>query len=142
MDDEEQLNLAKAWIAYIRFSVKNKKYDGEGLWASDKLVDMERADPESLWPIILLIHSLNEEEADLVVAGCLAAGPLENLLAYHGPQFIDRLEAHARRSPKFAFLLCGVWQSLMSDEIWARVVKARNEHGWEVVLQKSLKESH
>ena len=141
MDDEEQLRLARAWIAYTQFAAKNKKYDGEGYWASDKLSDMEREDPEGLWSAILLIHSLNEEGADPVVAGVLAAGPLENLLAYHGPQFIDRVETHARRNPKFAFVLCGVWQSLMSDEIWARVMKARNEHGWDVVLQKSLKVS-
>ncbi len=142
MDNEERLKLARAWIAYTRLPVEDEGINDEHWWAIEKMSDMERADPESLWLTILLIHSLNEEQEDTVIAGCLAAGPLENLLAYHGPQFIDRVEAEARRNPKFAFLLCGVWQNSISDEIWTRVLNTRNENGWDAILQKPPKDTH
>jgi len=55
----------------------------------------------------------------------LAAGPLEDLLGAHGPGIIERVEAEARRSPAFNLLLGGVWKNAMSNDVWARVEKAR-----------------
>jgi hypothetical protein len=59
----------------------------------------------------------------------LAAGPLEDLLAYHGSEFIDRVETEARRNPRFRDLLGGVWRNTITDDIWARVEKIRGP-GW------------
>jgi len=61
----------------------------------------------------------------------LSAGPLEDLLAMHGPAIIDRVEAEAARDPTFAKLLGGVWQNRMTDEVWARVQAARDRRGWD-----------
>jgi hypothetical protein len=55
------------------------------------------------------------------VVESLSAGPLEDLLTYHGATLIDRVEAEARRNPKFASLLGGVWKNAMSDDTWRRV---------------------
>jgi hypothetical protein len=60
----------------------------------------------------------------------LAAGPVEDLLALHGGQFIDRIEAEAQRSPAFAHVLGGVWQRDMPSEIWQRVEVAREGRVW------------
>jgi hypothetical protein len=60
------------------------------------------------------------------VAEILPAGPLEDVLAYHGQAIISRVEDEARRSSEFRNLLLCVWQSQMPADIWQRVLKARS----------------
>lgn len=64
---------------------------------------------------------------DPQVLGCIAAGPLEDLIAYHGKLVIDRIEQLARRQPRFRYALYGVWQLDEDDgsEVWQRVLRAR-----------------
>ena len=57
----------------------------------------------------------------------LAAGALEDLLADHGPDYIDRVEDTARKDPKFNRLLGGVWKNSITDDVWHRVQAIRNE---------------
>lgn len=60
-------------------------------------------------------------------ASCLAAGPLEDIIADHGPDVIERIEALAKDSARFRYLLSGVWprgQDTAGD-IWHRVLRAR-----------------
>jgi hypothetical protein len=78
--------------------------------------------PEVAWVAILEILKRGVADNDLSI---LAAGPLEDLLACHGLQFIERVEQEARCSPSFNHLLGGVWQSRMSEDIWSRIQKAR-----------------
>src|SRR5690349_8430056 len=88
------------------------------------LYDVVCDEPEIAWPAILQI--LERPLTDDQVA-ILAAGPLEDLLAFHGPEFIDRVEREASQNPRFNHLLGGVWQNRMLPEIWERVRKARKE---------------
>ena len=85
------------------------------------------ADAEAVWQAILRImqRELSEEQISL-----LAAGPVEDLLALHGAQFIDRIEAEALRSPAFAHVLGGVWRRDMTPEMWQRVEAARGGCVW------------
>ncbi|HUV96794.1 MAG TPA: hypothetical protein VMV98_04925, partial [Acidobacteriaceae bacterium] len=55
----------------------------------------------------------------------------EDLLAKHCEIFIDRVEAEARKDPRFAKLLGGVWQNKMSDAVWKRVQAAWDRRGWD-----------
>ena len=57
----------------------------------------------------------------------LAAGPLEDLLAYDGARCIDRVEQLAKEDEKFNWLLGGVWRNSMTDEVWERVQAVRKE---------------
>jgi hypothetical protein len=88
------------------------------------MYDAVHDSPEVAWPAILEILSRGVTDEQLSL---LAAGPLEDLLASHGAQFIERVEEEARRSPSFNRLLGGVWQNQMSQEIWSRVQKARRD---------------
>ena len=97
------------------------------MWACDVLMDFEFDDPELLWTIILQI--LNHEISDKVFSN-LAAGPLESLMAHHGPDFIERVENEAKNNPKFKNLLGGVWQNLMEEDIWRRLQKAADNKKW------------
>lgn len=92
--------------------------------SSDRLDDLLYEDPEAGW---LVIQEIATRELPDEVMAIFAAGPVENLLARHGRQFIDRVEEKARLDSKFNYILGGVWQNLMTDEIWERVKKARKE---------------
>jgi hypothetical protein len=89
-----------------------------------KWYDAVTEEPEVAWKAILevLQQDLTEDARAL-----LAAGPMEDLLCYHGAAFIDRVEEEARRNPRFNHLLGGVWRQEMPEEIWSRIEKARKE---------------
>lgn len=86
------------------------------------LYDAVHDTPEVAWIAILEILKRGVTGDHLSI---LAAGPLEDLVACHGAQFIERVEREAGCSPSFNHLLGGVWQNRMSEDIWSRVQKAR-----------------
>jgi hypothetical protein len=118
----------EAWAtAYIEaYSTERSPADDHPLWwAIEKaMFVLQEADAESFWQFILEVVSRNPPEA---VVGMLAAGPLEELIAYAGESFVDRIETEAQHSPAFRYVLNGVWRlgDKPSDEIWARVERAR-----------------
>jgi hypothetical protein len=128
MDEQERLKLAKAWIAHTK-EFRETRGDTEHWWAAEKIWEMERNEPESLWTLILLIHSSAPEDA--VIVENLAAGPLEMLLVHHGSKMIGLVEEEAERNLRFANLLGGVWKNQMTDEIWARVQAVQDRVGWD-----------
>ena len=99
-------------------------------WADVVLSSDVKDDPERAWECIM--HAVAQPGYDKHF-GVLAAGPLENLLSFHGDSFIDRVETTARQNPHFAFLLGGVWQFKMTDGIWERVQKVWDRQGWDNV---------
>ena len=84
-------------------------------------MDLVEEDPDACWQAILTILGRQPPER---VLGILAAGPLEDLIQYHGPDFIERIESEACKNPAFKQLLGGVWKS-STEEVWARVQKAQ-----------------
>jgi hypothetical protein len=99
---------------------------GEDITMGDGLLPMFAAQ-EAVWLAVLRImqHDLTPKQIAL-----LAAGPVEDLLDLHGEQFIDRIEAEAKRSPAFARMLGGVWQTNTPPKIWQRVEAARSGKFW------------
>ena len=99
---------------------------GEDTTMMDSVIPPD-ADPEAVWSAVLRIiqHNLSEDQISI-----LAAGPVEDLLAWHGEQFIDRIEAEAHRNPVFAHILGGVWRHDMPQAIWQRVEAARGGKVW------------
>lgn len=67
--------------------------------------DLVRSDPERAWLVIQLIFAACRDDVE---RACLAAGPLEDLLAKHGALFIDRVEHAASNDDNFRELLVGV----------------------------------
>jgi hypothetical protein len=69
----------------------------------------------------------------------LAAGPLEDLIHYHGPEIIAEMEVRSRCNPEFRHLLGGVWES-GTPEIWTRIQKVQGKvwcSGADMVLWRS-----
>ena len=113
--------------AYIEAQLDPDLLKGDGdhplWWAVERSMFCAReAHGEELWLFVLAVTS--KAPCDKVL-GVLAAGPLEELIAYAGNDFIDRIETEARRSPAFRHVLGGVWQNSTPDDIWRRVEAVR-----------------
>lgn len=118
MNNEEKNKLISAWISYQY--IPANKY----VWSCETLDELVSEKPELAWKIILGI--LVEDQSDVVISN-LAAGPLENLLARHGQDFVDRIDEQARKSGEFRFLLNGVWSSNIDSRILQQLSKYRTK---------------
>ena len=116
-----------SWATWIASSDRNEQAAGEFI-GHDEFCWIAQDHPEHAWKAIL---QALEDPRQKPFFGVLAAGPLEDLLSYHGPDFIDRVEIEARRSPKFAGLLGGVWKSQMTEHVWSRVQSVWDRSGWD-----------
>jgi hypothetical protein len=109
--DVEQ--LARRWLQDIRVNLDGASESGESV------VSMNfSAPPEVQWRFILIAVSLSESNDEL---SHIAAGPIEHLLGWHGESYIDVVENEVASNQKFARAITGVWQYMMTDEIWSRV---------------------
>lgn len=83
------------------------------------MADLADDDPERAWALLLRVI----EAADLDGNTLCSAGTdcLENLVRAHGEEFIERIEAQARRDPKFSQASACVWA-------WASPVRHRLDH--------------
>ena len=80
--------------------------------------DLVFNDPEKAWQILL---EMIQETDDKSYLSFLGAGPLEDLLVYHGKNFIERIENEAKHNKNFLFALKCVWQNNMLPKIWNKV---------------------
>lgn len=123
MNETDLEAWAVAYIDGVRDPARLK--DGHPLWwAIERFMDLD-TDGEDVW--LAILHILAKSPPDEVLA-VLAAGPLEDLIHYHGDAFIDRIESQARQDRAFRQLLNGVWES-GSPEVWARVDRACAKQG-------------
>lgn len=134
--DYDAKQIASDWITYAKLGpdLATDAVFCDG-WV---LVELAHDKPLVAWEAIKIaisrypeneFYSFGKTEAQTVI-GLLAAGPLEDLLQHHGPQFIEAAEAEARQDRRMGWALGGVWQNKMSDDIWARVQKAADQTYW------------
>mgnify|MGYP003401746209 CR=1 FL=1 len=121
-DNSDLNHLAESWIADWEL----RHPDNERPEASDSVdkvshfhIDEEH---DALWKFILATY---RKPMSPRVFAILAAGPLEDLLASFGPEYIDRVETLARQDPKFKELLGGVWKNAITDDVWERLGRVR-----------------
>lgn len=105
--------LARRWVAFTHR--RNPRDDLEPFEAEHDLV--QRSPEEAL----AFIHAVRALDSSDWVIECLAAGPLEDLLATHGPAMIDRIVLEARRDPSFRHLLGGVWRNCIDEVVWEKL---------------------
>src|SRR5687768_6632613 len=110
--------IATAWIEKWRMPVEDHERLG-----SDLDIDLPREDPHlclaAIVEVLLRIPADPENHHFQV----LAAGPLEDVIAFHGERLLPELELHARRSPPFRLLLNGVWFNQASRSVQAHLAK-------------------
>jgi hypothetical protein len=120
MTDHERNRLAKAWITLQTTPQQAPEYNSF-FWSFGQTYDLVREDPVEAWRLILTIWSLDQSTP---TRRSLSAGPIEELLCFHGDFMIPHIERQAKADPSFATLLGGVWQNTMADDIWNRLQTA------------------
>jgi hypothetical protein len=123
----ESGHLVESWIKryeLIESQGKDSKEAKTLFWAFDELDDICRNAPEDALTLINRILASTQNE---FVLANLAAGPLETLLGKHGQKIILEVERYAKADARFRELLGSVWQNLMDDQTWGRVLKAAKE---------------
>jgi hypothetical protein len=101
------------------FLINFRTGDASYFWAYEEVCDLISTNPEHLWLITLeMIKQATDEET----LAYIAAVPLEDLLAYHGDIFIERIEHLASIDPHFCSALASVYgQIRFKPEIYSRV---------------------
>jgi hypothetical protein len=110
MKQRSDSEIAVAWLA-----------NAQTFWALEELSKLCDGEPERAWPVVRRLVELATSEDDLANIG---AGPLEDLLAKHGPGLIERIEEAAKTDASFKQCLSHTWQNAMQPDIWARVCLA------------------
>lgn len=109
-------SLVDAYLAYARTR-------SEALFEAWEKVDglVCRGNPDEAVELVLaLVRRTPDDLIDYV-----AAGPVEDVLSYHGPQVVDRIVAEAHENPMMRSALRGVWGwSRMDTDVWRRVQDA------------------
>lgn len=121
-----EASFVNSWIALCKTDRDTQEHRDHS-WAFDYWFD-RRDDVDLVWSFIL---SVLAKDRSRQVMEQLSAGPLENLIADHGEEVVERVEAEARRNPAFASLLGGVWQSDAPPHIWKRVQAVWDWRGWD-----------
>ncbi len=73
--------------------------------------------PHAIWNFMLDAVALAKSEDHLERIAC---GLAETLLAHYG-SLMSLFEERARKDPKFARMLTGVWRHRMCDDVWMRL---------------------
>ena len=105
---KRDLNVARAWLRIQK-----------DWWAWDELHDACRERPDRAWRIIRAIAPLANSRDLVRDLGC---GPLEDLIDYHAPTFIDRIERECATNPRFRRAMSIVWLPEATDVVSRRLI--------------------
>ncbi|MEO8242953.1 MAG: DUF6869 domain-containing protein [bacterium] len=120
--------LATAYLKHIGEPEPQNASD-DGFWAWECSRELSQSWPDQCLQFVqwCLRDLTGPHQASVV-----AAGPLEDLIALHGGAVIDRIEALARQSDRYRYLLSGVWaqgkrMARFGPELSAR---SKTDHRW------------
>lgn len=116
----DKKKLVQTWIEFQ--NTKNPKLE----WAHEDFIDLANEEPETAWECILGVIEIESSEE---VLAHLAEGPLEDLLAEHGPTFIDRIEDISKNNIVFARLIKKVWVDGIAADIQNNVRTIQSKYG-------------
>ena len=105
-------DLVSNWINYY------ESQDMSSRWASDQLDQLVKDEPDRAFD--LMVQIAEQSEDDFVVTN-LGAGPFEDLLVLHGPEFIDAVEQKVEQNPAFFRVVKCVLHHSINDAVWKRV---------------------
>jgi hypothetical protein len=115
ISDKSLCEFIQKWFAEIDLDDEENTPRG-----SDVVMMNFLASDEFQWSFIIKAFELAYDARHLET---MAAGPVEHLLAFHGDKYISEIETLSSANENFAWMMTGVWQHKMSDEVWARVQK-------------------
>ena len=101
----DKTRLAKSWIFAHKLGVDKIGYEQHS-WAVDEVIEMAIDKPNDLWDLILEILKIDDSNEIVAAVG---AGPLEDLMVNHGPDFIEKIEEQAESSSAFKNAMKSTW---------------------------------
>ena len=109
---DQMVNFAKEWLFELENPGESEEYGRAVVWMGftaplDQQMEFLRASLACAETDSQLLH--------------IAAGPAEQTLSKFGVECIEECERWAKSDSRFARMLTGVFQHLMSDEVWGRV---------------------
>lgn len=110
-------DLATAWINFCYASEESAEKEN-GFWAFDEVVSLTELHPQGALSLISLVIELDHSEK--IVAN-LGAGPLEDLLVYHGDSCINKVVQKINEDENWKRVAQNVWQNAMSDRVWQQL---------------------
>lgn len=121
MSEYNNKKIVEEWIIYYESEKKSKKnkYYPSVL----KLHDLVQHQPLGAWHIILEILEQNPKQPLLTE---LAEGPMQDLVSFHAKDLIELILREARKNDKFNYLLGGVWNRDIPDDVWQRIEMVRS----------------
>jgi hypothetical protein len=128
-DNQLKEKLVSDWLTMARSPQESAEHE-RCFYTFDIAQGLCAGCPDEAWEFILTVLKNDPERSAVEL---LSAGPLEDLLTKHGAYIIERVENEARANPAFAWLLGGIWQHGMPDEIWRRVQAVWDRRGWDDV---------
>lgn len=114
MDEIQLQELATAWMRMHRAQANSEAYATE-FWSFELLSDLCRNNPDHAWKAIREIYCSRPEE---IVLANLAAGPLEDLLVYHGDAVLPWIARYCADEQGFVTVLEMVWRNDMTESAW------------------------
>lgn len=116
MNNEEVTNISKSWISLHLAEKDSPEYESE-FWAFERLDQLIHNKPNEALRVIFEISVTTDSEE---IHGYLGAGPIEDLMLYHGEQVIEDLAAKAKAEPKFKVALRSVKIEKEDTKAWGR----------------------
>ena len=81
------INLVSTWLRAQYLPIESSEYAADS-WAVNTLFDLAHDAPDELLPIVVEIL---KNDSSKTVIGAIGSGVLEELLVYHGDEYIDTL---------------------------------------------------
>jgi len=114
--------LAELHLAYLA-RVTEEEPEHELSWTFEAVDDLVRHHPAIALKLLLTCIARACAARDI---GLIAAGPIEDRIAVHGPAVIDRIEHQAKTSTRLRYTFSGAWpQGQAETAICARILRAR-----------------
>jgi hypothetical protein len=115
--------LARQIDVYIEYDRK-----GGGEWPEDisgdlfEVLESGSEDPDKALAYVILAAARTDEAGFLAFMG---AGPLEDALQDPSPEFLERIVAEARKTPRFRWLLSVPFKVAVAERAWEAIKEFR-----------------
>lgn len=116
--------IAKKWINALKdmADVPSAEQADAATTSSNELLDeilhLPYEEPALAWEFIKAVVAQAPGHKALA---SLAAGPLEDLLAAHGQEYISAIEGLAKDDSAFRATVRNVWRNTIAPEVWDRL---------------------
>lgn len=115
---------------YFRHWSREREEDDFWAWVEvDELCFSRSEDPTSGLEMVLSLLAVAPSKDAI---GYVAAGPLEDLLKYHGPAVIEKIKSEVPTNKRLLYALSGVWLD-EQDEVYGEYDKVVQKYNLEEI---------